>query len=185
MKQIGLKSYQDIKLPKEWDEPSIDDFWEMFLSKYDPKGELSDDDAETVRHWWYEFKGGTGCEWDDGLDTTLEEMKEQLKDLYERRGVHTCETCEQCVNGICQDIWKSQCRTGNNDDYTMYDHWKKRMTIEDWKKEAEEQRLKANVWMSRSCDYGNEIYYIKENLLDASQKEKLAEWEKEQKNDRI
>ena len=40
MKQIGLKSYQDIKLPKEWDEPSIDDFWEMFLSKYDPKGEL-------------------------------------------------------------------------------------------------------------------------------------------------
>lgn len=72
---------------------------------------------------------------------------------------------------------------GNNDDYTMYDHWKKRMTIEDWEKEAKEQRVKANMWMSRSCDYGNEIYYIKENLLDASQKEKLAEWEKEHKNE--
>lgn len=123
MKQIGLRSYQDIKTPKEWDEPSIDDYWEMFWAQYDPKGELSDDDAETVRHWWYEFKGGTGCDWDDGLDTTLDEMKEELKDLYERRGVHTCENCGQCVNGVCQDTWKSQCRTGNNDDYTMYDHW--------------------------------------------------------------
>lgn len=179
MKDIGLRSYQDIKTPKEWDEPSIDDYWEMFWSKYDPKSELSDDDAETVRHWWYEFKGGTGCEWYDGLDTSLEEMKEQLKDLYESREVHTCETCEHCANGKCEDIWKSHCRTGNNDDYTMYDHYRKRMTIEDWKKEVEEQKKKVEYWISKSCDYGNEIYYIKENLLDASQKEKLAEWEKE------
>ena len=180
MKQIGLRSYQDIKTPPEWDEPSIEDFWEMFWTAYDPKGELSDDDTETVRHWWYEFKGGQGYEWNDGLDTSLEEMKEELKDLYERRGVHTCETCER--NGNCDGKFSAYCRTSHNDDYTMTDYWKKRMTLEDWKKEAEEQRVNADRWMSRSCDYGNEIYYIKEHLLDASQKEKLAEWEKEHKN---
>ena len=183
MKQIGLKDYQSIKLPPEWDEPSVEDYFEMFYSEYCGKEDYSDEDYEIIRRWWYEFKGGTGCPYNEDIDTTLEEMKEQLADLDARREHHTCETCEHCINGICEDIWKSYCRTGNNDDYTMYDHYRKRMTIEDWKKEVEEQKKKVEYWISRSCDYGNEIYYIKENLLDASQKEKLAEWEKENRND--
>ena len=183
MKQIGLRSYQAIKTPPEWDEPSVDDYFEMFYSEYCGKEDYSDEDYEIIRRWWYEFKAGTGCPYNEDIDTTLEEMKEQLADLDARREHHTCETCEHCINGGCEERWKHYCRTGNNDDYTMSDHYRKRMTIEDWKKEVEEQKKKVEYWISRSCDYGNEIYYIKENLLDASQKEKLAEWEKEQKND--
>ena len=180
-RMIGLESYQAIKTPPEWDEPSTEDYFEKFFSEWSGKEKVSDDDYEIVHRWWYEFKAYTGCDWDDGVDTELEEMKESLEAIDQRRKNQTCETCRKF--GRCPDAWKHFCRTGNNDDYTMYDYYRKRMTIEDWKKEAEEQKKKVEYWISRSCDYGNELFYIKNNLLDDNQKEKLAEWKKEQKND--
>lgn len=174
MKQIGLASYQAIKTPPEWDEPGIDDFWDMFITEYDPKNELSDDDFELVRHWWYEFKGGQGYEWNDGIDITLEEMKEELKDLYETRGVRSCENCEK--NGNCRV--KDWCRISHNDDYTRTDFWQKKMTIEDWKKKAKEYEDLAGYWHDKYYSTREEADFVR-NLLDDSQKERLVEWEKQ------
>ena len=53
-----------------------------------------------------------------------------------------------------------------------------------------EKEMKAQITQAHIDGYNRgyakakeKIAYIKENLLDASQKEKLAEWEKENRND--
>lgn len=144
MKQIGLRSYQDIKLPKEWDEPSIDDYFEMFYSEYCGKEDYSDEDYEIIRRWWYEFKGGTGCDWDDGVDTELEEMKNDLKEFDEGRVKHTCETCRRY--GRCNTHLKNNCRTGCNDDYTRSDYWKKSLTDAEWEEEVKKVEANGEYW---------------------------------------
>lgn len=166
MKQIGLKSYQDIKTPPRWDEPSISDYFEMFYSEYCGKEDYSDEDYEIIRRWWYEFKGGTGCPYNEDIDTTLEEMKEQLADFDAKREHHTCETCERCINGICEEKWKHNCRTGNNDDYTMTDYYRKRMSREDWEQLLCENRNKITDLSYEKYKLKKENEQLKDQIAD-------------------
>ena len=166
MKQIGLKSYQDIKTPPKWDEPSISDYFEMFYSEYCGKKDYSDEDYEIIRRWWYEFKGGTGCPYNEDIDTTLEEMKEQLADFDARREHHTCETCERCINGVCEELWKHNCRIGNNDDYTMIDYYRKRMSREDWEWLLCEKRNKITDLSYEKYKLKKENEQLKDQIAD-------------------
>lgn len=139
-REIGLRSYQDIPPDPRYEEPSTQDYFEMFFSAWSGKEEVSDDDYEIVHRWWYEFKAGTGCDWDDGVNVELEEMKNDLKEFDQGREIHSCETCRRF--GKCDSSWKNNCRTGHNDDYTCTDYWKIHRTDEEWEEEIWKEKNK-------------------------------------------
>ena len=164
-REIGLRSYQDIPPDPRYEEPSTQDYFEMFFSAWSGKEEVSDDDYEIVHRWWYEFKAGTGCDWDDGVDTELEEMKNDLKEFDEGRVKHTCETCRKY--GRCDAMWKNNCRTGCNDDYTRSDYWKKSLTDAEWEEEVKKVEANGEYWWHK---YYNAREILKEVV-------KWANWE--------
>ena len=143
---ICCKSYQDIPDDPRDNYMDSEDYFDLFLTEFYKRNgikDLSDDNYETVRRWWYEFVNGRGEEWDYGCDMTLEEMIAELKEYDENREKHTCETCERKRD----DIFCSHCRTGCNDDYTLSDYWHSYTRVEKqlWKRIAQLQNDKGEL----------------------------------------
>ena len=143
---ICCKSYQDIPEDPRYAGPDTEDYFDMFLTEFYKRNgikDLSDDNYETVRRWWYEFVNGRGEEWDYGCDMILEEMFAELKEYDENREKHTCETCERKRD----DIFCSHCRTGCNDDYTLSDYWHSYTRVEKllWGRIAQLQNDKGEL----------------------------------------
>ena len=143
---ICCKSYQDIPEDPRYAGPDTEDYFDMFLTEFYKRNgikDLSDDNYETVRRWWYEFVNGRGEEWDYGCDMTLEEMFAELKEYNENREKHTCETCERKRD----DVFCLRCRTGCNNDYTLSDYWHSYTRIEKrlWKRIAQLQNDKGEL----------------------------------------
>ena len=143
---ICCKSYQDIPDDPRDNIMDSEDYFDLFLTEYYKRNgikDLSDDNYETVRRWWYEFVCGRGEEWEYNCDTTLEEMVAELKEYDENREKHTCETCERKRD----DVFCLRCRTGCNDDYTLSDYWHSYTRIEKsfWKRITQLQNDKGNL----------------------------------------
>ena len=143
---ICCKSYQDIPDDPRDNYMDSEDYFDMFLTEFYKRNgikDLSDNNYETVRRWWYEFVNGRGEEWDYGCDMTLEEMIAELKEYDENREKHTCETCERKRD----DIFCSHCRTGCNDDYTLSDYWHSYTRVEKllWERIAQLQNDKGEL----------------------------------------
>lgn len=171
-RMIGLESYQAINTPKEWDEPSTEDYFEKFFSAWAGKEEVSDDDYEIVHRWWYEFKAGTGCDWDDGVDTELEEMKESLEAIDQRRAGQSCANCRR--NGNCDEHWQRWCRTGNNDDYTLTDYWKVHRTDEEWEEEIRKGQQKAREYRDKYYEPKRHWHFTKQGDYPRDEKPVLC-----------
>jgi hypothetical protein len=143
---ICAKSYQDIPDDPRDNYMDSEDYFDLFLTEFYKRNnikDLSDDNYETVRRWWYEFVNGRGEEWDYGCDMTLEEMAAELKEYDENREKHTCETCERKRD----DVFCLRCRTGCNDDYTLSDYWHSYTRVEKllWGRIAQLQNDKGEL----------------------------------------